>query len=103
MHADAIVHLLMVHERGLGWDYRSRGGLGQMLLLYSLDEESGFLDPFIFDEILLAQGVTHHRRPFLFLIKSRFSIALNWQTQGLFQRQSDSPLKWAFNFFLNWP
>ena len=26
VHADAIVHLLMVHERGLGWDYRSRGG-----------------------------------------------------------------------------
>lgn len=26
VHADAIVYLLMVHERGLGWDYRSRGG-----------------------------------------------------------------------------
>ena len=49
VHADAIVHLLMVHERGLGWDYRSRGeAWPDAPTLYLLSEKSGFLDPSIF-------------------------------------------------------
>ena len=107
VHADATVHLLMVHERGLGWDYRSRGGAWpDAPTLYLLSDESGFLDPSIFLRRSCFQKGLTTAAGLSLLRKSRFSIAYNWQTQGLFQRQSDSPLNALMGLqhfrILNW-